>query len=419
MKNNLETSDSVTTINELNVLGLESGNDEDGYTYAREPQQIITGWKERIVENLVEADRAKLIFSYYKNPVDGFRTMKSLAALKKSVVGAQRIAKKVNVDGRYFWDLYTPGWPGQAFRNYFKGEMNRISALPGKSNRFTNVFIAITKKCPLQCEHCFEWEALNRKDTLSLDDLRQIVNRLYEKGTSQIQLTGGEPMLRLHDMIDLIRTSPRDVDFWVLTSGVNFTSENAKHLKDAGLTGVVVSMDHYDPAAHNAFRGHKHSFDLVQEAVKNAIEANLVTALSLCVTRSFVTEHNLMEYVELARKMGIAFIQLLEPKAAGHYEGKDVLLHDDHIRMLEEFYFKMNFDPAYATYPMIIYHGYYQRKIGCFGSGSRSVYIDTDGDVLPCPFCRRKTVNVLAPEMDQVVNQLQKSGCRTFRQSTF
>ena len=47
------------------------------------------------------------------------------------------------------------------------------------------------------------------------------------------------------------------------------------------------------------------------------------------------------------------------------------------------------------------------------------MYVDTDGDVLPCPFCRRKTVNVLAPEMDAVVDQLQKLGCHTFRQSAF
>ena len=419
MKNNFETSEAVTAVKESNALGSENGDHEFGFAYAGQPQQIITGWKERIVEDLVQADRAKLIFSYYKNPVDGFRTMKSLVALKKSVVGAQRIAKKVNVDGRYFWDLYTPGWPGQSFRNYFKGEMNRISALPGKSNRFTNVFIAITKKCPLQCEHCFEWETLNKRDTLSLDDLKQIVNRFYEKGTSQIQLTGGEPMLRIDDMIELIRTSPRDIDFWVLTSGVNFTSENARQLKDAGLTGVVISMDHFDPAMHNAFRGYKNSFALVQEAVKNAIEVNLVTALSLCVTRSFVTEQNLMQYADLARKMGVAFIQVLEPKAAGHYAGKDVLLQEEHLRILEDFYFKLNFDAAYASYPMIIYHGYYQRKIGCFGSGSRSVYIDTDGDVLPCPFCRRKTVKVLSPKMDEVVDQLQKTGCHTFRQSPF
>jgi hypothetical protein len=79
----------------------------------------------------------------------------------------------------------------------------------------------------------------------------------------------------------------------------------------------------------------------------------------------------------------------------------------------------MNFDPAYAAYPMITYHGYYQRKIGCFGSGSRSVYVDTGGDIMPCPFCRRKAVHTLAPDMDQVVDLLQRTGCHTFRQSPF
>ena len=31
--------------------------------------------------------------------------------------------------------------------------------------------------------------------------------------------------------------------------------------------------------------------------------------------------------------MGVAFIQVLEPKAAGHYAGKDVLLQEEHLRI--------------------------------------------------------------------------------------
>jgi len=419
MKNNLNASDFGTTIQEVNPQTSERRIHEDSFTYAGQPQHVITGWKEKIIEDLVEADRAKLIFTLAKNPMDGLRTMNALVALKRSVIGAQRIAKKVNVDGRYFWDLYVPGWPGQTFREYFKGEMNRISPLQGKANRFTNVFLAITKKCPLHCEHCFEWEALNKADTLSLEDLRRIVHRFYQMGISQIQLTGGEPMLRLDDMIEVISTAPGKIDFWVLTSGVNFNATNAHRLKEAGLTGVVVSMDHFDPEAHNRFRGNQHSFALVQEAVKHAIEANLVTALSICVTRSFVTEANLMAYAELAKKMGVAFIQVLEPKPVGHYAGKDVVLHEEQTRILDEFYQKMNFDEAYAGYPIVCYHGYYQRKVGCFGSGSRSVYVDTDGEVMPCPFCRRKAVHSLAPEMKEVVDQMQKTGCHTFRHATF
>ena len=403
-----------------NHIGLPPATHTDGpFEYAHKPQRIISGKMERALELIVEVDRIKSVLSLSRSLREGFKTLQALAALKANVVGAQRISKKVKVDGRYYWDLYTPGWPGKVFKQYLKGEMNRITPLPGKSNRFTNVFIAITKKCPLQCEHCFEWDALNQKDTLTLEQLKQTVQRLYDAGTSQIQLTGGEPMLRAHDMVELISTSPKDIDFWVLTSGIKFTAENARRLKEAGLTGVVVSLDHFDPMAHNLFRGNTNSYSLALRAVKNAIEANLVTALSLCVTRDFMTPDNLMAYAALAKKMGVAFVQVLEPKAAGHYSGMDVLLHEEHIHILEEFYFKMNFDTVFADYPLIIYHGYYQRKIGCFGSGSRSVYIDTDGDVMPCPFCRRKVGHSLAPEMKTLVDQLSREGCSMFRQSPF
>ncbi len=34
-----------------------------------------------------------------------------------------------------------------------------------------------------------------------------------------------------------------------------FTKERAKKLKAAGLTGVMVSLDHFDPSFYNEFRG--------------------------------------------------------------------------------------------------------------------------------------------------------------------
>jgi MoaA/NifB/PqqE/SkfB family radical SAM enzyme len=54
--------------------------------------------------------------------------------------------------------------------------------------------------------------------------------------------------------------------FIVLSSGFNFTRENARSLKQAGLTGVVISLDHFDPEKHNAFRGFNNSFNDVTRA---------------------------------------------------------------------------------------------------------------------------------------------------------
>ena len=48
----------------------------------------------------------------------------------------------------------------------------------------------------------------------------------------------------------------------------------------------------------------------------------------------------------------------------------------------------------YKKYPILLYHGYHQRRVGCF-AGSRSVYIDSAGDVHSCPFCHTKSFNII------------------------
>jgi len=36
--------------------------------------------------------------------------------------------------------------------------------------------------------------------------------------------------------------------------------------------------------------------------------------------------------------MGVSFIQILEPRAVGHYTGKDVMLDANHEKILEGFF---------------------------------------------------------------------------------
>jgi MoaA/NifB/PqqE/SkfB family radical SAM enzyme len=72
-----------------------------------------------------------------------------------------------------------------------------------------------------------------------------------------------------------------------------------------------------------------------------------------------------------------------------------VLLDEHHITLLEQTFTKMNHAPEYSNHPTLLYHGYHQRRVGCF-SGSRSVYIDSAGDVHACPFCHTKSYNIIS-----------------------
>jgi MoaA/NifB/PqqE/SkfB family radical SAM enzyme len=381
-------------------------------------QRIISGIQVDVIRIMVRLRMALLILRNYKNPVKSLKILKTLTRHRREFSG-EKIKKIVRVDGKYYWDLYLPGYKSVPIMNFFEGEANRISSTGKNTARFNNVLIAITKRCPLKCEHCFEWDVLNGKETLTLAQIKDIVRKFQEKGTGQIQLTGGEPLLRVNDIIEILESSKPGTEFWIFTSGDNLTPENAKKLKIAGLTGAVISLDHFDPDIHNQFRGSGKSFGWVQEAVRNSIAAGLVTALSICATKSFVTESNLMAYLELAKEMGVSFIQVLEPKAVGHYSGKDVSLNAGQEKILEDFYLKMNYCKQFRKYPILYYHGYYQRKVGCFGSGNRSLYVDTDGDLHACPFCREKTGNALSGDLDDAIGQLVLHGCHRYKTATF
>ena len=231
---------------------------------------------------------------------------------------------------------------------------------------------------------------------------------------SQIHLSGGEPLIKMDALVKLLNGADKSTEFWVVTSGFMLNNTNAKRLKEAGLTGAVISLDHFSPKLHNRFRNFKDAYYWVEEAVKNANNNNLITALSLCATKEFISEDNLMSYMELAKKLKVSFVQFLEPKAVGHYANKDVILNQDQIDLIEKFFKKMNFTSEYSTYPIITYHGYYQRRQGCLSAGKKGIYIDTDGDMNACPFCHKKTGNVLDSRFDENLELLNSEGCKSY-----
>ena len=388
----------------------------EGNIYA---QKIISGKQAVFIRFLMLLRIVRIIFSHYRNISESIRMLRHLVGFRRKALGESRVKKYAYVGGKYYFGLYTPGFYSAAFTKFILGEVNRMFPSGKPANRFTNVLISITKKCALRCEHCSEWETLNGEEKLSLNDIKSIVKRFQELGTAQFHFSGGEPLLRMDDLLEVLATVNKTTECWVLTSGHNLTRQNAARLKLAGLTGVVVSIDHFDADHHNRFRGSPESFKWAQKAVRNAIEADLVVAISICVTKSFVSTAHLFSYAEMARQMGVSFIQIFEPKAVGHYLGKDVELTSEQYKILEDFFVTMNQAKAYSEYPLVLYHGYYQRRIGCFSSGNRHVYVDSEGNMLNCPFCRKKAGNAITGNIELISEQLKSAGCSKFKPLRF
>ena len=380
------------------------------------PTPMIYGMHKKIIKICIWIHIFLCSLYAIKNPLRTLKAMKKLKGLRDNSRENHSILKYAKVDNKYYYSLNAPGWPSKAFSKYISNNLRKLDPASAHITLDTIVF-GITKKCGYQCEHCFEWDALNKPETLGREDLLSVIRSFQDIGITQVQLSGGEPLNRLDDIIYLLQNIKKGTEVWLYTSGYHFTEERAALLKQEGLTGIIVSLDHWIPELHNTFRGKKNAFEWAEKAVANARKKNLVVCLSLCATKEFISTNNLSQYAELAKRWGISFIQVLEPRAVGHYAEKDVYLSETKISALEDFYTTYNYNKAYVDYPSILYHGFYSRRIGCAGGGKHFVYIDTDGDVHNCTFCRRKLFSALHDPIEKNISLMMNSGCNAYMNS--
>jgi MoaA/NifB/PqqE/SkfB family radical SAM enzyme len=376
------------------------------------PPVIVAGIKARWITVRMWFQLLKLALREYRSVKKAWKALSSLLILRKKFAGENDTVKMIKNNGRYYWNLHIPGFPSKGFDRQFLGGLNRRVPVRSFYNRLSILFLGITSRCPLNCRHCYDWTPLKQEDTLSVDELQAILLKYLENGIGQVTFLGGEPMARFDDLLQLIKVVGDQAETWFSTSGYQLDREKAFLLKEAGLTGVWISIDHYDKQKHNAIRGHDHAFDWAIEATQNAVNAGLLTCWSLCLTPEMVDLKELTAYANLAASRHVNFINILEPMAKGRYCGKDVAIDPAGLKILEEFLLKTNTDPSNSNLPLIIYDGYFSRRLGCLGAGNRYVYIDSRGNLHPCPFCRsEKKMNAMDGPVKLLLEEMQLKGC--------
>ena len=379
----------------------------------------ITGWKCFLIRKrsqlIVISEAVKL----FRNPFQAVSEMKMLRDLENKVNGSNTIYKFIKSGKRLFWTAEYCGFPSENFKFLIRSEFHsnwqtgigRFGGLPVMKT----LIWGITNRCPHSCSHCYEWDNIEQRDRLDLNALKKILNIFKASGLRHIQFSGGEPMVRFNDLAELTREASTSMDCWLLTSGFGISPEKASILKKAGLTGAHISLDHWDPQINNNFRNNVKSYAMVTEAVRNCLDAGIIVSLSLCATREFTSEENLIKYASLGKTLGVQFIRILEPRAAGKFARQNVLLDQKQVELISEFAIRMNTDARYRDFPIINFLGYHQRKMPCFGAGNRFLYADPNGDVHACPFCRGKMGNLLEEPFEQIIKKVKGVGCHEFK----
>jgi radical SAM protein with 4Fe4S-binding SPASM domain len=311
--------------------------------------------------------------------------------------------KIIKFENKILISIQVPPYPSKAFDRFLEAG---IKAKEG-SNTPVIVNLAVTHQCRYHCWHCSA--SPKKGKDLPLNTIVETIQKFQEKGTCIFSITGGEPLLR-EDLVEIIAHIDDRSSVFVFTTGDGLTEEKAKELKDAGLLGVMISLDHYKPEIHDDLRGYKGAYDIVIKGVKNAQKAHLYVGLSCVITKDIIKNNEIWKMLEIAKNLSVQEIMMLEPTPVGElFNTNTCVLSIDERKQLIEFHKQINKNRKYKKYPKVSVFPYFESKelIGCT-AGYNMIYIDADGNIRPCDFTPLIFGNI---QEEPIENLWQKMNC--------
>jgi len=233
------------------------------------------------------------------------------------------MTKPVSFAGRVFVSLSLPGWPSAAYdRMVALGGLNVSAAgTPLKAN-VDLVILSITRRCGYACQHCYARPNLAGRETVSLGTWKRVVRDVQRIGASVVVFSGGEPMRRYPDLLELVREADKDLsDLHLNTSGDGVTDETALALRQAGLTAAGVGLDDVDPSDTTPCVAGPGPTPRPWPPSARFRRAGILPYLNVCLTRDLAGSGRLFTLLELAHEVGAGFVRLVEPKPVGGYAG--------------------------------------------------------------------------------------------------
>jgi pyrroloquinoline quinone biosynthesis protein E len=114
----------------------------------------------------------------------------------------------------------------------------------------------LTYRCPLRCVYCSNpLDYARHDDALDTADWLRVFTEAEDLGVVQLNLTGGEPLVR--DDLETLVEGARRLDLYtnLITSGIPITRERLAGLRQRGLDNVQVSIQDVTAAASDRVAG--------------------------------------------------------------------------------------------------------------------------------------------------------------------
>jgi len=249
------------------------------------------------------------------------------------------------------------------------------------------VLLDPTSACNLHCTGCWAADYEKRVD-LSLADIDSIVEQGTALGTHVFIYTGGEPLVRKRDLIEICERH-QDCVFLSFTNGTLIDEAFCDDMLRVANFVPTISVEGFEEATDS--RRGEGTFAKVARAMRLMRQKGIAFGVSCCYTSENVSDIASERFIDWLVEQGALFAWFFTymPIGAG---APTELMADEHQReYMYHFIRKMREEKPLFT--MDFWNdGEYVG--GCIAGGRRYLHISAAGDVEPCVFAHYANVNI-------------------------
>lgn len=244
-----------------------------------------------------------------------------------------------------------------------------------------------TSACNLHCTGCWAAEYGNKLN-LSLEEIDSIIRQGKEMGIYVYIYTGGEPLVRKHDLIRLCERHP-DCFFLCFTNATLIDAPFADEMLRVKNFVPAISLEG-DEASTDSRRG-QGTYQKVIRAMELLHERKLLYGISSCYTSANYRAITSEEYYDSLIEKGAYFIWYFHYMPVGNDAAPELLPTPE---QREEVYRRIR--RLRATKPLFAmdFQNDAEYVGGCIAGGKRYLHINANGDVDPCVFVHYSNANI-------------------------
>lgn len=184
-----------------------------------------------------------------------------------------------------------------------------------EDNRPYTLIAELTYRCPLRCPYCANpLDHARHREEIDCATWLRVFHEAEALGVVQLNLTGGEPLLR--DDLERLIAKASELELYtnLITSGIPLTFARLSRLQAAGLNSVQVSIQGARPSESDRIAGTA-SFHRKVEVMQWVTSLDLPLTMNVVLHRHNISE--VSELIALAERLSVDRLELANAQYLG------------------------------------------------------------------------------------------------------